>query len=96
MGLCNGMIQATGFEQLNSLANGPLRKSSQQSLDQASDGLNRTLGDLSLVLAKRKPFDFLAERPFLKNSRLEWTPIELFLGGVAEFDSTIIRLLMAA
>ena len=31
--------------------------------------LNRTLGDLTLVLAKRKPFDFLAERPFLKNSR---------------------------
>ena len=31
--------------------------------------LNRTLGDLSLVLQKRKPFDFLAERPFLENSR---------------------------
>ena len=34
--------------------------------------LNRTLGDLTLVLAKRKPFDFLAESPFLKNSRGDW------------------------
>ena len=38
--------------------------------------LNRTLGDLSLVLAKRKPFDGVpfgsAERPFLKNSRGDW------------------------
>ena len=31
--------------------------------------LNRTLSDTSLVLTKRKPFDFLAERPFLRNSR---------------------------
>ena len=31
--------------------------------------LNRMLGDVSLVLTKRKPFDFLIERPFLKKSR---------------------------
>ena len=31
--------------------------------------LNRKVSDVSLVLIKRKPFDFLAERPFLKNSR---------------------------
>jgi len=31
-----------------------------------------------------------------KSSRLEWTPVELFLNGVTEFDVTIIRLLMAA
>lgn len=31
--------------------------------------LNRTLTDVSLVLTKRKPFDYLAERPFLKKSR---------------------------
>lgn len=31
--------------------------------------LNRTLGDLSLVTAKRKPFDVLAERRDLKKSR---------------------------
>lgn len=33
--------------------------------------LNRTLTDVTLVLTKRKPFDFLAERPFLKNTRGE-------------------------
>lgn len=31
--------------------------------------LNRTLGDVSLITEKRKPFDVLAEGPFLKNSR---------------------------
>lgn len=31
--------------------------------------LNRKVSDVSLVLIKRKPFDFLAERPFLKKSR---------------------------
>jgi hypothetical protein len=33
--------------------------------------LNRTLGDVSLCLAKRKPFDILAEGPKIKNSRGE-------------------------
>lgn len=42
--------------------------------------LNRTVGDLSLVLEKRKPFDIFAERLDLKNSRDNcrifepWTP----------------------
>ncbi|GAB4138394.1 MAG: hypothetical protein Tsb009_06590 [Planctomycetaceae bacterium] len=58
--------------------------------------LNRTLGDLSLVLAKRKPFDFLAERPFLKNSREFRRPIELFVASVAEWDATVIQLVLAA
>ncbi len=31
--------------------------------------LNRTLSDVSLVTEKRKPFDVLAKRPDLKNSR---------------------------
>ena len=31
--------------------------------------LNRTVSDVSLCLTKRKPFDFLAERPFLKDGR---------------------------
>ena len=30
---------------------------------------NRTLDDVTLVLAKRSPFDWLAERRFLKNGR---------------------------
>ncbi|HOA76059.1 MAG TPA: recombinase family protein, partial [Phycisphaerae bacterium] len=34
--------------------------------------LNRTLTDVTLVLTKRKPFDFLAERPFLKSTRGDW------------------------
>ena len=34
--------------------------------------LNRTLTDVSLVLEKRRPFDFLVERPFLKKSRGDW------------------------
>jgi hypothetical protein len=29
--------------------------------------LNRTVSDVSLYVAKRRPFDFLAERPFLRN-----------------------------
>ena len=31
--------------------------------------LNRTLSDVTLVVEKRKPFGYLAERPFLKNGR---------------------------
>ncbi|HQL76412.1 MAG TPA: hypothetical protein PLD58_24820, partial [Phycisphaerae bacterium] len=31
--------------------------------------LNRLLTDTSLVLVKRRPFDFLVERPFLNKSR---------------------------
>lgn len=31
--------------------------------------LNRKVSDVSLVLTKRRPFDFLVERPFLKKSR---------------------------
>ncbi len=33
--------------------------------------LNRSLSDVSLYLEKRKPFDFFAKQPFLKNSRGE-------------------------
>ena len=33
---------------------------------------NRTLGDISLKLTKRRPFDYLAERPFLNFSRGDW------------------------
>ncbi len=34
--------------------------------------LNRTLSDVSLALAKRKPFDVLAERPSLRFGRGDW------------------------
>ncbi len=33
--------------------------------------LNRTVSNVTLCLTKRKPFDFLAERPFLEKSRGE-------------------------
>ena len=36
-----------------------------------ADCLNRMLSDVSLVATKRKPFDVLAERPLLKQSRGE-------------------------
>ena len=34
--------------------------------------LNRILSHVNLCLAKRKPFDFLSERPFLKDGRGDW------------------------
>jgi len=34
--------------------------------------LNCTLSEVSLYIARRKPFDFFAERPFLRNSRGDW------------------------
>jgi hypothetical protein len=37
---------------------------------------NRLLSGASLVLVKRRPFDFLAERPFLKNGRGDWQNLE--------------------
>ena len=33
---------------------------------------NRALGDVSLDLTRRKPSDYLAERPFLKDGRGNW------------------------
>ena len=35
--------------------------------------LNRTLGDVSLLTTKRKPFDLLAERLVLKDTTGAWT-----------------------
>ena len=34
--------------------------------------LNAVLTDVTLVVSKRKPFDWLAERPFLKDGRGDW------------------------
>jgi hypothetical protein len=52
--------------------------------------LNRTLSDASLALIKRRPFDFLVERPFLKQSRGEcpnFEPSE----AVGPFIETFLR-----
>ena len=58
--------------------------------------LNRTVNDLTLVLEKRKPFDAFAERPDFENSREFRRPIELFVASVAEWDSAVIQLVLAA
>ena len=51
--------------------------------------LNRTLGDVSLCLEKRKPFDIFAEGLDLKNSRGDKTAIELFRHGVETLASQL-------
>ena len=38
--------------------------------------MNRKVSDTSVVLTKRKSFDFLVERPFLKKSRGDWQKLE--------------------
>jgi len=51
--------------------------------------LNRTLGHLTLALTKRKPFDVLAEGLVSKNSRDDWTAIELFRCGVRALSADL-------
>ncbi|MCE2797569.1 MAG: hypothetical protein LW816_19765 [Planctomyces sp.] len=48
--------------------------------------LNRQVSDVTLVTAKRKPFDFFVERLPLKKSRGDKTPLELFLAGLRGWD----------
>jgi site-specific DNA recombinase len=38
--------------------------------------LNRTVSNVTLCLEKRKPFDFLAKKPFLDFGRGDWQPLE--------------------
>ena len=52
--------------------------------------LNRIVGDVTLVLEKRKPFDELAERPFLKKSRGDWPDFEPNSQLVQPFASVFI------
>ena len=44
----------------------------------------------------KKPFDVLAEGLLTKNSRGDWTPIELFGAVVEAWDSHLQACLMAA
>lgn len=60
-----------------------------------SVSLNRMLGDVTLVVEKRKPFDELAKRPFVTNSRGDWTPIELFERETAGWPAELVRILGA-
>jgi len=54
--------------------------------------LNRCLNNVNLVLAKRKPFGDFAKRPFLKKSRGDWTPIELFERDTAAWSAKLTQL----
>ena len=58
--------------------------------------LNRAMSDVSLLLAKRKPFDFLSERLKCQSSREFRGPVELFLASVAEWDAHVSHLVLAA
>jgi hypothetical protein len=53
--------------------------------------LNRTLSDVNLATKKRKRFDVFVERPDLKNSRGDKTPLELFVAGVHGWESGLRR-----
>ena len=53
--------------------------------------LNRAVDSVSLCLTKRKPFDFLAERPFLKESRGDWRNFEPKSGVVAPVVSMFLQ-----
>jgi hypothetical protein len=51
---------------------------------------NRTLSDVSLCLEKRRPFDFLVERPFLKNGRGDWRSFEPCPQSIAPYPPMFI------
>jgi hypothetical protein len=43
----------------------------------------------------RKPFDVLAEGLISRQSRGDWTPVELFLRGAASIEAHIRRFIIA-
>ncbi len=53
--------------------------------------LNRMLGDVSLVVEKRKPFDELVKRLLVTPSRGDKTAIELFTQGLVGWDASLKR-----
>ncbi|MHB8973292.1 MAG: recombinase zinc ribbon domain-containing protein [Pirellulaceae bacterium] len=53
--------------------------------------LNRAMSDVSLLLAKRKPFDFLSERLKCQSSRGDKMAIYLFLTGIRSWDAHLRR-----
>ena len=58
--------------------------------------LNRTSGDATLCVAKRKPFDVLAKGLVLLDGRGNRTPVELFAQGVRALEPVIQQLILAA
>jgi hypothetical protein len=55
--------------------------------------LNCSFDGATLVAAKGKPFDVLAEGLVFEKSRGDRTAIELFLNGLAEFERMVRKLL---
>ena len=53
--------------------------------------LNLRLDGVTLVSTVRKPFDVLAEGLLSTNSRDNKTPLELFLAGIASWDTGLRR-----
>jgi hypothetical protein len=43
------------------------------------------------AITRKKPFDVLAEGLISKNSRGDWTPLELFLAGVEDWEAVVQR-----
>jgi hypothetical protein len=77
---------ATGFE----LPNMPRRRSYLNSAGTADPRAARFEHDLevaTLVAEIRKPFNVLAEGLLTENSRGDWTQLELFIGGVRDWDT---------
>jgi hypothetical protein len=52
--------------------------------------LNRTLGHLSLVTTKRKPFDVLAKRPNLEKSRDDWHSFEPYAPLLDDYSAPFL------
>ena len=57
--------------------------------------LNCRLDDATLVCEMRKPFDALVEGLISKDSRGNWTAIELFRRPLAKWDKPLQQLLFA-
>jgi hypothetical protein len=56
--------------------------------------LDFSLDGVSLCPTMKKPFDILAEGLISKQSRGDWTPIELFLRGAAAIEQHILRFII--
>jgi len=58
--------------------------------------LNRRLNDVTHCPTMRKPFDVLAKGLLSKDSRGDWTPIELFLRGAASIEPHVRQLIIVS
>jgi len=58
--------------------------------------LNRMLGDVTLVVEKRKPFDELAKRLLVTSSRGNQTRLELFGSQFDDWLTVVMELLLDA